>query len=143
MGGHATILGLQEFPTKFSGGLAMCPAGPGEMDFLTAVAAASERISGVTVSDATSDEDTARLIAVVGKPPAYTDKGRQLASIQIQLSGGPRPFASEGLALRFTQNVTAASRSVHTARVESGDAQSVLARTRRQSRSTAVSNGPS
>ena len=50
MGGHATILGLQEFPTQFAGGLAMCPAGPGEMDFLTAVAAASERITGVTVS---------------------------------------------------------------------------------------------
>ena len=37
MGGHITILGLQEFPTAFAGGLAMCPAGPGEMDFLTSV----------------------------------------------------------------------------------------------------------
>ena len=46
----------------------------------------------------------------MGKPPAYTEyKGRQLASIQIQLSGGLRPFASERSALRFTENVTAAA----------------------------------
>jgi len=109
MGGHVTVLGLQEFPANFAGGLAMCPAGPGEMDFLAAVGAASELISGVTVSDATRDQDVARLTDVVGVPPRYTDKGRQLASVQIEISGGPRPFAMEGLTARFTQNVSAAA----------------------------------
>jgi hypothetical protein len=109
MGGHITVLGLQEFPTTFDGGLAMCPAGPGEMDFLTAVGAASERISGVTVADATRDRDVAALSEIVGTPPQYTEKGRLLASIQIEISGGPRPFALEGLAGRFTQNVSAAA----------------------------------
>jgi pimeloyl-ACP methyl ester carboxylesterase len=109
MGGHVTVLGLQEFPTDFAGGLAMCPSGPGEMDFLTAVATASELISGVTVSDSTRERDIERLTGILGKPSAYTDKGRQLASVQIEISGGPRPFAVEGLATRFTENVSAAA----------------------------------
>jgi pimeloyl-ACP methyl ester carboxylesterase len=106
MGGHVTLLGLQEFPTTFAGGLALCPSGPGEMDFLTSVAAASEFITGVKVTEATRDQDVAKLTAILGKPPDYTDKGRQLASIQAQISGGPRPFAIEGLAARFTDNAS-------------------------------------
>jgi pimeloyl-ACP methyl ester carboxylesterase len=109
MGGHVTLLGLQEFPKDFAGGLAMCASGPGEMDFLTAVAAASELITGQTISDATREPDIERLTALVGKPPAYTDKGRQLASVQIEISGGPRPFAVEGLETRVIDNVSAGS----------------------------------
>jgi len=107
MGGHITLLGMQEFPTAFAGGLAMCAAGPGEMDFLTSVSAASELIAGVTVSQATREQDVDRLTSILGKPPAYTDKGRQLASIQVQISGGPRPFALDGLASRFIENASA------------------------------------
>jgi pimeloyl-ACP methyl ester carboxylesterase len=106
MGGHVTLLGLQEFPTTFAGGLALCPSGPGEMDFLTSVAAASEFITGVKVTQATRDQDVAKLTTILGKPPDYTDKGRQLASVQVQISGGPRPFAIEGLATRFTDNAS-------------------------------------
>jgi len=87
----------------------MCPSGPGEMDFLTAVATASELIGGVRVSDSTREQDVERLTGILGKPSAYTDKGRQLASVQIEISGGPRPFAVEGLATRFTENVSAAA----------------------------------
>ena len=106
MGGHVTLLGLQEFPTTFAGGLALCPSGPGEMDFLTSVAAASEFITGVKVTEATRDQDVEKLTTILGKPPDYTDKGRQLASVQVQISGGPRPFAIEGLATRFTDNAS-------------------------------------
>jgi hypothetical protein len=42
---------------------------------------------------------------MLGKPPDYTEKGKQLASIEIQISGGPRPFAVEGLASRFIANI--------------------------------------
>jgi len=108
MGGHVTLLGMQEFPTAFAGGLALCASGPGEMDFLTSVGAASELVTGVTVTEATRDQDVARLTEILGKPPAYTDKGRQLASIQVQISGGPRPFALDGLAARFTDNAASA-----------------------------------
>jgi pimeloyl-ACP methyl ester carboxylesterase len=106
MGGHVTLLGLQEFPTSFAGGLALCPSGPGEMDFLASVAIASEFISGVKVAEATRNDDVAKLTTILGKPPDYTDKGRQLASVQVQISGGPRPFAIEGLTARFTENAS-------------------------------------
>jgi hypothetical protein len=42
---------------------------------------------------------------VFGTPDHYTQKGRQLASVQISISGGPRPFALEGLAARFEPNI--------------------------------------
>lgn len=106
MGGHVTLLGMQEFPKAFAGGLALCASGPGEMDFLTSVAAAAELITGVTVAEATRAQDVAKLTDLLGKPPNYTDKGRQLASIQVQISGGPRPFALDGLEARFTDNAS-------------------------------------
>ena len=106
MGGHITVLGMQEFPTAFAGGLALCASGPGEMDFLAAVNAAAELISGVTISEETHDQDVKKLAEVLGTPPAYTPQGRQLASVQVQISGGPRPFAMEGLASRFVANAS-------------------------------------
>jgi pimeloyl-ACP methyl ester carboxylesterase len=106
MGGHVTVLGMQEFPTKFAGGLALCASGPGEMDFLSSVGTAAELIAGVRVSDSTHDQDVAKLADVLGKPPSYTQKGRQLASVQLQISGGPRPFAMEGLSSRFIENAS-------------------------------------
>jgi dienelactone hydrolase len=106
MGGHVTLLGMQEFPKTFAGGLALCASGPGEMDFLTSVAAAAELITGVTVTEETRAQDVAKLTDLLGKPPNYTDKGRQLASIQVQISGGPRPFALDGLEARFTDNAS-------------------------------------
>jgi hypothetical protein len=44
---------------------------------------------------------------ILGKPGEYTEKGRQLASVEIQISGGARPFAGEGLAQgnRFGGNI--------------------------------------
>jgi pimeloyl-ACP methyl ester carboxylesterase len=106
MGGHVTLLGMQEFPTSFAGGLAMCPAGPELFDFFAAVSAAAEVVTGVQFSRETLESDVAKMTEIVGTPPAYTDKGRQLASIEIQLSGGPRPFAMEGLSSRFIQNMS-------------------------------------
>jgi pimeloyl-ACP methyl ester carboxylesterase len=110
MGGHVALLGMQEYPTRFAAGLAMCAAGPGEMDFLVAVHAASEAISGVAVNEGSRDADVARLAEIYGKPPTFTGKGRQLASVQIETSGGARPFALEGLATRFIENVSAGAR---------------------------------
>ena len=109
MGGHVTLLGMHEFPTSFAGGLAMCPAGPELFDFFTATAAAAEAITGVALKEqSTLPQDLARLNEILGTPPNLTEKGRQLASVQIHLSGGPRPFAVEGLASggRFAGNIS-------------------------------------
>jgi pimeloyl-ACP methyl ester carboxylesterase len=106
MGGHVTLLGMQEFPTSFAGGLAMCPAGPELFDFFGAVSAAAEVVTGVQFSRDTVQADVAKMSELLGKPPEYTDKGRQLASVEIEISGGPRPFAMEGLASRFLANMS-------------------------------------
>lgn len=104
MGGHVTLLGMQEFPTSFAGGLAMCPAGSELFDFFAASSAAAEVITGIQFSRDTLAQDVTKINDLVGKPPEYTDKGRALASVEIQISGGPRPFAMEGLVSRFQAN---------------------------------------
>ena len=111
MGGHVTLLGMHEFPTAFAGGLAMCPAGPELFDFFAATAGAAEVITGVQAKLDTVPADVAKMNELLGKPPDYTDKGRQLASVEIQISGGPRPFAMEGLASggRFAGNISPAA----------------------------------
>ena len=111
MGGHVTLLGMHEFPTAFAGGLAMCPAGPELFDFFAATAGAAEVITGVQAKLDTMPADVAKMNGLLGKPPDYTDKGRQLASVEIQISGGPRPFAMEGLASggRFAGNISPAA----------------------------------
>ncbi len=131
MGGHVTLLGMQEFPTAFDGALAMCPAGPELFDFFAAVSAAAEVVTGVQFHADTAQQDAATMAALLGKPPDYTEKGRQLASVEIQISGGPRPFALEGLSSRFIGNMstsqaallgstTPSNRAVDTAHIKYG-----------------------
>jgi dienelactone hydrolase len=109
MGGHVTVLGMHEFPTAFDGGLAMCAAGPELFDFFAATGAAAEVITGVQFKLDSMQADIAKMAEILGKPPAYTDKGLQLASVEINISGGPRPFALEGLASRFAGNISGAA----------------------------------
>jgi dienelactone hydrolase len=109
MGGHVTVLGMHEFPTSFAGGLAMCPAGPELFDFFAAVGGAAEVITGIQLNSDTMQQDLAKMNEILGKAPEYTDKGRQLASVEIQISGGPRPFAGEGLTSRFAGNISGAA----------------------------------
>ncbi|MEQ1730273.1 MAG: hypothetical protein ABL982_18050 [Vicinamibacterales bacterium] len=110
MGGHVTLLGMHEYPTQFAGALAMCPAGPELFDYFTAVGAAAEVITGVMFENPSSvAADTRRMAELLGEPPNYTERGRQLASVEIELSGGPRPFAAQGLRSRFLQNVSGAA----------------------------------
>jgi pimeloyl-ACP methyl ester carboxylesterase len=129
MGGHVTLLGMQEFPTAFAGGLAMCPAGPELFDYYAAMSAAAEVVSGVQFHADTVQQDLAKMAEAFGKPPEYTEKGRQMASIEINVSGGPRPFAMEGLTSRFVANygtsmgallgsTTPSNRAVDTAHVK-------------------------
>jgi len=109
MGGHVTVLGMHEFPKAFAGGLAMCPAGPELFDFFAAVGAAAEVITGKTFTLDTMQDDLATMSDMLGKPPDYTERGRQLASVEIRISGGPRPFAAEGLVSRFLGNINGAA----------------------------------
>jgi len=106
MGGHVTLLGMHEYPTSFAGGLAMCPAGPGLFDYFAAVGGAAEVITGVQFTADGVRDQTARMAELLGSPPDLTEEGRQLASVEIEISGGSRPFAMEGLESRFLANIS-------------------------------------
>jgi len=87
----------------------MCPSGPELFDYFTGIGAAAEAITGVRFTDPASvQQDVGKMRAILGEPPNLTDKGRQLASVEIDMSGGPRPFAVEGLASggRFIGNIS-------------------------------------
>jgi hypothetical protein len=162
MGGHVTLLGMQEFPTAFDGGLAMCPAGPALFDYYAAMSAAAEVVTGLQFRAETIQQDAMKMAELLGRPPDYTEKGRQLASIQVQVSGGPRPFAVDGLASRFLANMatspaalvgstTPLNRAVDTAHIKYsiGDglgltAESINSRARRKTGDPEVrsANGP-
>jgi pimeloyl-ACP methyl ester carboxylesterase len=109
MGGHVTLLGMHEYPTLFVGGLAMCPAGPGLFDFFAAVGGAAEVITGVRFTQGEVGSQTATMATMLGSPGDFTEKGRQLASVEIEISGGSRPFAMEGLESRFLANISGAA----------------------------------
>jgi fermentation-respiration switch protein FrsA (DUF1100 family) len=104
-----TVLGMHQFPAAFAGGLAMCAAGPELFDFFAATGAAAEVITGVQFQLDEMADDLKKMGELLGKPPDYTEKGRQLASVEIDISGGPRPFAVEGLASRFAGNISGAA----------------------------------
>ena len=114
MGGHVTVLGMHEFPTAFAGGMAMCASGPELFDYDAAVSAAAEVVSGIQFQQGNTREAAAKMNEMFGAPPTYTDKGRAMANIEIDLSGGPRPFAVEGLASggRFASNVSSGAGSM-------------------------------
>jgi pimeloyl-ACP methyl ester carboxylesterase len=111
MGGHVTLLGMHEFPKSFAGGLAMCPAGSELFYFFAPAAPAAEVITGTQMKLDTMQQDLAKITEQLGKPGELTDKGQQLASVEIRISGGPRPFAVEGLAQgnRFVGNISGAA----------------------------------
>jgi hypothetical protein len=88
----------------------MCPSGPELFDYFSSVGAAAEVITGLKFDQPTDVADTVKKMSeLLGTPPDYTTKGLQLASVEIQLSGGPRPFAMEGLKSRFLQNISGAA----------------------------------
>lgn len=106
MGGHITLLGVHEFPDAFDGALAYCPSGPALFDYFTAMAAAAELVTGIQFSTAELPAVTLQhMLAELGGPGAFTAKGLQMASIMINSSGGPRPFAFEGLNPWFSQTI--------------------------------------
>jgi len=102
MGGLITIRAMHAFPTAFAGGLAMCGGAPELFDFFAGTAAAAEVLTGVQLKPDSLQQDIGRMSAALGTPPDYTDKGRELGYEEIRISGGPRPFAVEGLASEGT-----------------------------------------
>ncbi len=105
LGGRAVLLGMRFFPERFAGALAMCAVGQETNDLRAAISAAAEVITGVAIDPANRDASLAEMRRVTGDITNLTQKGRQSASLEIESSGGQRPFAMEGLADRLIANV--------------------------------------
>jgi hypothetical protein len=115
MGGFQTQLGMHVFPTMFDGALDLCGMNSENWDNYVAIAAAAEFITGIQFDDVDSVAATqAAMIEILGLPGTVqqplpgtlTEKGLQLASVMVNMTGGPRPFAIEGLVPNF-RNVKA------------------------------------
>lgn len=108
MGGFQTLLAMHVFPEMFDGAMPMCAINSATWEFQVAAGAAAEYITGLRfTSPATLTQVQSQMVEVTGIPGSLTQKGRQLASVQINLGGGPRPFAMEGLAVPFAGPLTA------------------------------------
>jgi pimeloyl-ACP methyl ester carboxylesterase len=103
LGGFQTELALHVYPEMFDGALAMCALNHGLWEYGVAAGAAAEYITGLRfTSPATIAQTQRQMVAMTGLPGSLTQKGLQLASVQINIGGGPRPFAMEGLSALFT-----------------------------------------
>ena len=109
MGGHIVDLGMQEFPTAFDGGIAFCAASAGEFDYLNAAGAAAEVVTGLqfTTPDSVA-QVTQQMNQLLGTHGSYTALGDELGSIKINITGGPRPFAVEGVNAMFGDSFSGA-----------------------------------
>ena len=96
MGGHVLALLMEQFPSRFDGGLALCGAvgGEEEIDFLISWAMVAEYTSGVRLPlEAGSNlaEVLIRQVApALGTPDAPTSRGKQFLSI-VRETDGRRP----------------------------------------------------
>jgi pimeloyl-ACP methyl ester carboxylesterase len=107
MGGFQTQLAMHVYPTMFDGALAMCGMNSANWDFYVASGAAAEYITGQRfTSGQTVAATQSQMVGVTGLPGSLTAKGLQFASVLINNSGGPRPFAMEGLAPAFNGSPT-------------------------------------
>ncbi len=107
MGGFQTQLALHAYPTLFDGGLAMCGMNSANWDLYVALGAAAEYITGLRFTDpATTAGVQTQMVAQTGLPGSLTQKGIQFASVVINMSGGARPFAMDGLVPPFAGTPT-------------------------------------
>ena len=111
MGGNVVALLLEHHAPEFDGALAICGAlgGIEQIDYLVSWAALAEYFAGVELPiGGTSAEMTLVLFSSVapglGDPSRPTPGGERFASAIRALTGGPRPFFSEGLDEQFELN---------------------------------------
>jgi hypothetical protein len=108
MGGHIVDLGMQEFPTAFDGGIAYCAASAGEFDYLNSAGAAVEVVTGLQFTTSDAVAQMMQVNAILGARGSYTAAGNALGSIKVNITGGPRPFAVEGINAMFGDTFSAA-----------------------------------
>jgi len=108
MGGHTVIASLEQYPDIYAGGLSECGvvSGIGEFDYLMSYSLLGAYFGGV---DLVAPENrtptvagglmTQKIVPTLGiSATALSATGKQFRSGIINLTGGLRPFAEEGLA---------------------------------------------
>jgi pimeloyl-ACP methyl ester carboxylesterase len=100
MGGAATHVAAERYPDRFDGALALCGAA-GQTQALrigTDFLAAAAYTAGVTQAEFDATEDVFGLVRDRIRPALQDPEAhRQFEDIMIDLTGGPRPFAREGI----------------------------------------------
>ena len=111
MGGHVSIASLELHPGLYQGAFIECGIidGIGLADFLWAYTAAAEHLGGVLLLDAPDRETFHRRVNEqwlprMGKPGAYTERGRRFESVVKHLLGDP-PLWRQGLEARYLPNL--------------------------------------
>ena len=111
MGGNVVALALEHQQGEYDGALSLCGAlgGITQIDYLVSWVAAAEYTSGLTflIGQAGANLGSVFLQDVpreLGAPTSPTAKGKQFASIILNLTGGPRPFFAEGFNEQYTVN---------------------------------------
>lgn len=111
MGGNVVALALEHQQGEYDGALALCGAlgGITQIDYLVSWVAAAEFTSGLDFPIGNPGGNLATIFfqdvpRELGTPKAPTAKGKQFASIILNLTGGPRPFFAEGFAEQYAVN---------------------------------------
>jgi pimeloyl-ACP methyl ester carboxylesterase len=114
MGGNVITDSLGNYPTFYNGAMPICGAMTGLelFDYFLSYALVGEYISGIQLvpsgGDAVSfyiNKYFGGLLPILGQPKAYTAKGLQFDSIIKHLSGGERPYRTEGMLVETAPNV--------------------------------------
>jgi hypothetical protein len=115
MGGNIVTDSLGNYPTFYDGAMPICGALTGLelFDYFLAYAAAADYVTGGNfVPNTLSDQDFfiktyfGLILPTLGTPGNYTAKGKQFDSIIKYLSGGERPYRTEGLNISLGGPVT-------------------------------------
>ena len=107
MGGGGTAIAAERYPDRFDGALGFCGvAGSGpELEFLVDSYTAAAFVAGVTQAEFESTP-AADLVADRLAPLLADEAARErFENIVIDLTGGPRPFAREGIRMRAGANL--------------------------------------
>ncbi len=112
MGGHVAMASLEQHPDVYQAGLPECGVMTGTeiLDYLAAYSTAADYISGtgllaITDTAAFTRHVTDVWLPAMGRPGAYTEKGRQFDSVVKFLMGGNLPMREQGLLARYTANL--------------------------------------
>ncbi len=114
MGGNVITDSLGVYPTFYAGAMPVCGAMTGLelFDYFLSYALLGEYISGINLVPNTLDPIAfffqkyfAGILPALGQPRAYTQKGLQFDSAIKYLSGGERPYRTEGMLVETAPNV--------------------------------------